>query len=338
MSRIHSFQYLVGIVLASIIGIGLLSDVSVCQESTKPEASKRSADSPQPPRARKKKKTPPPFQWVNPLSKADRELPGLKHATFVSPSLNVPVGYCIYQPPGYDLFELKTKRYPVVYYLHGGRPGSERKSIRLVNEIDKHIAAKKVAPMIYVFVNGGPVSHYNLPNQPDAQGADIFVKELIPHIDANYRTIPQRESRGLEGFSQGGRGTARLMFRYPDLFCSAAPGGGGHATEKRISENGGAESTTLKFSNGDNTWDLAESYAAKHLTGSQSQGLKILVYVGDEGFNYQNNLEWMKHLESLGIEHERIIVPGVGHSALLIYEKKGLAIMKFHARNFGLAE
>jgi len=338
MSRTRLAPYLVGIVLVSMIGVELLCDASVGQESTKPGTTKQSADPSQASRATKQKKAPPPFQWVNPLSKVDRELPGLKHGTFISPSLNIPVGYCIYQPPGYDLLELKTKRYPVVYYLHGGRPGNERKSIKLVNEIDKHIAGKKVAPMIYVFVNGGPVSHYNLPNQPDSQGADIFVKELIPHIDANYRTIAQRDSRGLEGFSQGGRGTARLMFRYPDLFCSAAPGGGGHATEKRISENDGAESAKLKFADGDNTWDLADSFAAKYLTRSGLQGLKSLVYVGDEGFNYQNNLEWMKHLESLGIEHERIVVPGVGHSVLNIYKKQGLAIMKFHARNFGLAE
>lgn len=283
---------------------------------------------------KKTPKKPAPFQWVNPLSKTERQIAGLQHATFESPSLNVPVGYCIYLPPGYDSVENKQTRYPVVYYLHGGRPGSERKSIKLVSVINEHISAKRVAPMIYVFVNGGPVSHYNMPGQPHAQGADVFIKELVPHVDATYRTVASREGRGLEGFSQGGRGTARLMFRYPELFCSASPGGGGHATEKKISENGGAESEKLKFAEGDNTWDLALAYMTGLKNDAAQPELRILVHVGDEGFNYENNLQWMKHLGSLGIKHEKIIVPGVGHSAKGIYDKRGLDIMKFHAANF----
>lgn len=326
--------------ISAVCVFAMSCDVSIGQETTK-ESSKppkkpanQKAKSPQQPKSKKQKKAPAPFKWVNPLSRADQNLPGLKHATFNSLSLNVPVGYCIYQPPGYDLVEFKEKRYPVVYYLHGGRPGSERKSVKLVTEIDRHIAAHKVPPMIYVFVNGGPVSHYNMPDQPKAQGADVFVKELIPHIDATYRTMAAREGRGLEGFSQGGRGTARIMFRYPELFCSASPGGGGHETEKKISDNGGAESDKLKFSEGDNTWDLAKSYAVRLAADSQPQRLRILVHVGDEGFNYQNNLRWMEHLKSLGIKHEKVIVPGVGHSAINIYKRNGLDIMTFHANNF----
>ncbi len=288
---------------------------------------------------RKKKKPPAEFKWVNPLTKNDKEVGSLvKHDTFKSPSLQVDVGYCIYLPPQYDSDNFKGKRFPVVYYLHGGRPGSERKSIRLVSEIDKHMATKKVSPMIYVFVNGGPVSHYNMPNDPQAQGADIFIKELIPHIDATYRTIAERKGRGLEGFSQGGRGTARLMFRYPELFCSAAPGGGGHATEKKISENNGAESDKLKFSAGDNTWDLARGYAASRDGKTAKRRLRILVYVGSEGFNYENNLQWMEHLTSLKIEHQKLIVPRAKHSAMEIYQKQGLDIMKFHAANFRVDE
>lgn len=41
----------------------------------------------------------------------------------------------------------------------------------------------------------------------------------------------------------------------------------------------------------------------------------------------------MAYLESTGIPHERLIVPGVPHSATKIYEQKGLAIMQFQAAN-----
>ncbi len=284
-----------------------------------------------------KKKTPNPFRWVNPLTDQERlRYPFLQHATFESPSMKRDVGFCIYLPPQYSKPEWRSKDFPVVYYLHGGRPGSEKKAIRLSEKIDSAIRSSEVPPMIYVFVNGGPVSHYNLPSDIGSQGADVFIKELIPHVDQNYRTVANRGGRAIEGFSQGGRGTARLMFRYPELFCSASPGGGGHATEKKISENGGAESERLVFAEGDNTWDLAAAYANRMKVDGETPRLSILVHVGDKGFNYSNNLEWMKHLDQLEIEHESLIVPGAEHSAIQIYEKAGMQIMSFHAKQFQL--
>ena len=273
---------------------------------------------------KKKKKVRPPFKWVNKSpANATKEV---RHATFRSPSMGVEVGYCIYLPAQYAAN--KKKRFPVVYYLHGGRPGSEIKSVKLVPWIHEAMKAGKVAPALYVFVNGGPVSHYNM-GKKDQMGEDVFIKELIPHMDTTYRTIPGREGRGLEGFSQGGRGTARIMFRHPHLFVSAAPGGGGHATEKRISEEGGRESDKLIFAEGYNTWDLARKYAR-----NPKPKLNILVHVGNKGFNYQNNLEWMEHLKQLKIPFEHLIIPDAPHSATKIYEKKGLEIMRFHAANF----
>ena len=275
------------------------------------------------------KKPPQPFRWVNPLPKSG--LPdGVKHGTFESPSMKVDVGYCIYLPPSYDKPQSAGKKFPVVYYLHGGRPGGETKAVKLTTHIDKAMRGGDVPDMIYVFVNGGKVSHYNTP-QFDSMGEDVFVNELIPHIDATYRTLAKRESRGLEGFSQGGRGTTRIMFRHPDLFSSCAPGGAGQSTEKSISENHGRENENLVFAEGYNTWDLAREYAK-----NPRPSLRILVHVGTKGFNYENNLEYMEFLTSLKIPFERLIVEDAPHSASVIYEKRGLELMKFHAANFGL--
>ena len=271
------------------------------------------------------KKKRPPFSWVNPLPKS--HAPGLKHATFSSSSLGREVGYLVLFPEGYDRTEL---RYPVVYYLHGGRPGSESKSYRLADPIQKLMKSSGISPAIYVFVNGGPVSHYNMPDDKQAQGASVFIKELIPHIDSTYRTIADRSGRGLEGFSQGGRGTMRLALRYPGVFCSAAAGGGGYETEKRISDSGGFESPTLRFEKGDNVWDLARAYGGR----STGPSVSWMIYVGTKGFNYQNNLDYMKFLSELGIDFERLVVPGVPHSASGVYAKAGERIMRFHVKNF----
>ena len=279
-----------------------------------------------------KKRPQPPFSWVNPLPPVEAE--GLRHHTFSSKIAKEDVGYGILLPPGYEQSE---KRFPVVYYLHGGRPGSEAKSVRLAEHLVRLRSEHDLDPVIYVFVNGGPVSHYNVPDRigkpgrADAVGADVFIKELIPHIDATYRTIADRTSRGLEGFSQGGRGTMRLSLRYPELFSSVAAGGGGYETERKISESpDSAESPNLRFAKGDNTWDLARHYASR----DDSPKLNLMIYVGTKGFNYENNLEYMEFLKSQGIKHRSLIVPEVPHSATGIYEKQGLEIMRFHQANF----
>ncbi len=270
------------------------------------------------------------FRWVNPLPMGV-SYPGVSHHTFISPSMRHEVGYCIYLPPGYDDATNSAKRYPVVYYLHGGRPGSEIRSISLAETIHAAISDGTVPPAIYVWVNGGEVSHYNYPSK-NSMGEDVFVKELIPHVDRTYRTIAERRGRAIEGFSQGGRGTTRIMFKYPHLFVSAAPGGAGHATEKRISENNGRESEDLKFARGYNSYDLARAYVQM-----PKPSLNIMIHVGTKGFNYENNLEYMSFLDTLGIKYWKMIVPDVEHSAKKIYEAAGVELMKFHARNFAAA-
>ena len=81
----------------------------------------------------------PSFKWVNPLPESS--VPGLEHATFISPSLGNDVGYLILFPAGY---ERTQQRYPVVYYLHGGRPGNESKSHRLAALIQSLMKSTKL--------------------------------------------------------------------------------------------------------------------------------------------------------------------------------------------------
>ena len=268
------------------------------------------------------------FKWVNPLPEDAHHR--LSHGTFYSESMGVEVGYVVYLPPGYEDPPNAHRRYPVVYYLHGGRLGSEVKDVHMSRHFDKWIRSGDVPPRICVFVNGGRLSHYDY---RQALAETAFVRELIPHVDRTYRTIPDRSGRALEGFSMGGRGTARMMFKYPELFCSAVPIAGGHQHEKRVSENNGKESDGVVLDPGYNSWDLARQYAGKE----DGPPLAILIVVGTRDFNYEANIEWMAHLESLGIPFERHIVPETPHSADQIYEKLGAEIMQFHERCFAKA-
>lgn len=276
-----------------------------------------------------------PFSWVNPIPDDVELPPGVQHRTFESPSMKHSVGYVVSLPPGYDEPANAGRRYPAVYYLHGGRPGNETRSIALTHLQYEAMSSGEVPPAIYVFVNGGKVSHYNVPQQ-GSMGEDVFVHELIPHIDATYRTIATRGGRAIEGFSQGGRGATRVMFKYPELFVSAAPGGPGYAVERSIYENGGVEEDRrgvggrrYEFGPGNDAYSLALSYARRH-----EPPLRIAIWIGSEGFNYEATLEYLGFLYAQGIEPSRFVVNGVGHNPVHLYQDIGMELMRFHAENF----
>jgi len=146
-----------------------------------------------------------------------RVLEGL-HLT--SAVLGRDVNYAVYLPPGY---ESSTRRYPVVYLLHG-YTDDESGWIQFgeVNlAADRAIAAREIPPMIIVMPDGG-VTWYIDDYQGKVRYEDMFVREFIPHIDTTYRTRPDREFRGVSGLSMGGFGSLMLAMRHPDLFAACA--------------------------------------------------------------------------------------------------------------------
>ncbi len=274
----------------------------------------------------------PVFRWVNPMPEDANER--LEHGTYHSELMALDVGYVVYLPPEYEAPDNADRSYPVVYFLPGGRVGSEVKSIALADVFDEWIQAEAVQPRIFVFVNGGREGYFDF---GEYQAESSFVRELIPHIDRTYRTIDDRLGRALEGFSMGGRGTARIMFKYPELFCSAAPMSGGHQKERQMSEDRGREargSQVLVHEPTNNSWDLAREFAEP----STTPDLNILIAVGSTDMNYQGNVDWMDHLRALGIRFDQRVAPGVRHNVFELLEALGPAIELFHDRCFATAK
>jgi pimeloyl-ACP methyl ester carboxylesterase len=127
----------------------------------------------------------------------------------------------IYLPPSYYEGE---KAYPVVYYLHGhGEPAGvymRQNRSRLDNAFES--GAKE---FIFVSIDGGASYYVNSPVSGNWE--DYILTEVIPTIDATYRTIPEAPSRGICGTSMGGFGSINLALRHPDVFCavySMSPG------------------------------------------------------------------------------------------------------------------
>ena len=281
--------------------------------------------------AQKKKKLRPPFQWNNPLKERFEKL-GVVHGTYESKANQATGGYNILLPKVYS--SQTERRFPVVYLLHGGRPGDEGKLLSLAPVAMEAIDKRLIPPAIFVFVNGGPVSHYDYPGQlknlktgTGQKGNTAFVKELIPHIDKTYRTIAERKGRVLEGYSQGGRGTLRTAFRNPELFIAARAGSAGVATELRIKNENGKESESLQFSPGDDTYSLALSYSK---TKKEKWPLKLLLYTGDtqKDFNSDGNKAYSKFLKKQGIPHELLLIPDCKHSVVMSYEISGAELLR----------
>ncbi len=272
------------------------------------------------------------FSWVNKVSDRINVPEQLIHSTFISPSMDTEVGYYIYIPDSY--YKDLEKEFRTVYYLHGGRPGNESRSVIITNVIHDLLSNSEIDPALYVFVNGGELSHYNS-KEKHSYGEDIFIKELIPHIDNTYRTLASRSGRGLEGFSQGGRGATRYMFKYPEIFSTVAVGGGSYEIEKLIQQNNGyeddprGEDENVYFvGEGNDAWSLA-----KKSTETGAAYPNLLIWSGTEDPNYPSIEIYMNYLDKLDIEYDSLIVKGVDHNPFIFYEQSGEELIRFHDNN-----
>lgn len=129
----------------------------------------------------------------------------------------------VYTPPGYD--KDYTARYPVLYLQHGaGELEMEWIHSGKANFIlDNLIAEGKARPMIIV-MNNGFATRPGQPGQAQNMGSrwaafeDMLIKEVIPDIDKNYRTIPNKGQRAMAGLSMGGMQTFTVGLKNLNTF------------------------------------------------------------------------------------------------------------------------
>jgi len=269
---------------------------------------------------------PGPVVWVN---LPDTPLPpGVKHETFHSKSMDRDVGYLIYLPPDYAS---GNKRYPVIYWLHGIQ-GTESRFPQLTQKLAQSIAQKKVPPMIMVLPNGGQRTFYCDSVDGKIMSETAIIKELIPHIDANYRTIASREGRALEGFSMGGFGAVHLAFKYPEVFSSMAAGAGALFDLERIS-SGHSEMYKTMFNEDPEAFKAQDPFELARKNAQAIRGkLQVLLFVGTEDMMYKYNENFRALLDELNIPYEYLTLEGVGHNRIACYEAFFDRIMAFHLK------
>jgi S-formylglutathione hydrolase FrmB len=127
----------------------------------------------------------------------------------------------VYLPLDYDK---TTTKYPVIYYFDGfGWNDSLDFNLIHFNKLfDKAISTGKIRPVIIVIPNQCTLFGGSFYTNSSLTGmwSDFTAKDLVAFIDKNYRTIPNKDSRGLSGVSMGGHGAIKIGMLFPDVFSS----------------------------------------------------------------------------------------------------------------------
>ncbi|HEX8287759.1 MAG TPA: alpha/beta hydrolase-fold protein [Pyrinomonadaceae bacterium] len=128
----------------------------------------------------------------------------------------------VYLPPDYD----ETKRYPTVYCLTGftGRGkmllNDNAFTPNLAERMDKLISENIIKPMIVVmpdcFTHYGGSQYIN--SSATGNYEDYLTQEIVPFVDENFRTIPDKDFRAVMGKSSGGYGALIMAMRHADIF------------------------------------------------------------------------------------------------------------------------
>jgi enterochelin esterase-like enzyme len=148
---------------------------------------------------------------------------------FPSKSTNASRRAFIYTPPDYD--KDQTKRYSVLYLQHGwGEDETAWTNQGQANLImDNLIAEEKIKPFIIVMTYGmtNDVRIGGLRNFKIGPFQTVLVDELIPYIDANFRTLSDRDHRAMAGLSMGGMETKTITLANLDKFSQIGLFSGG---------------------------------------------------------------------------------------------------------------
>ena len=217
----------------------------------------------------------------------------VREILFHSESTNAERRAFVYTPPGYD--NEQATRYPVLYLQHGWGENEYGWSVQghagLI--MDNLIAAGKTKPFIIVMTYGmtndtriGGLRDFDI-----SQFETVLVKELIPYVDANFRTLPDQPNRAMAGLSMGSMETKLITLRHLDKFSHIGLFSGATISKDDVAN-------TEQFA--DKVKLVFVSYGSKEVAGGQTR----------RGGNPE---ESVKRLQELGINARYYLSPETAH-------------------------
>jgi esterase/lipase superfamily enzyme len=185
------------------------------------------------------------------------------------------------------------------------------------------ITSNSFPPVIVVFVNGRGNTFYSDSKDGTVKCESSIIKELIPHIDATYRTKADRTQRAVEGISMGGFGALMLGFKHPDMFASIGTFDAALVNWDTLSQQTFDRSIPTQIFGSDRNYFNENSYpftfAKQNAATIKSLGIKVRITTGDNDLQmgplYYYNMAMRDTLNKLGIDLTFKVTPGGTHGA-----------------------
>jgi enterochelin esterase-like enzyme len=215
---------------------------------------------------------------------------------FPSPSTGTQRRAFVYTPPGYD--QDTQRRYPVLYLQHGwGEDETAWSNQGHANLImDNLLAEGRTQPFLIVMTYGmtNDVQIGGLASFDITPFETVLLRELIPYVDTNFRTLTDRGHRAMAGLSMGGMETKTITLKHLDVFSHIGLLSGGSISLDDVNRTPGyREQVKLTF----------VSYGSKELEGGR----------GARGGNPQGDADALK---SAGLHNVFYVSPDTAHEFL----------------------
>ena len=194
--------------------------------------------------------------------------------------------YRVYLPPGYDQVD---RRYPALYLLHGWPyDESHWDNLGVDEAADARIMAGTLSPFMIVLPGADSDGLYVTTSGGAGSFEEQLVNELMPHIDATYRTLQTRDARAIGGISRGGVWSLEIAFRHPDAFGIV-----------------GAHSPALSANRAPPVYD---PFTLMNQPGVE--GLRIYLSAGDRDWAREATRQLHEALSAQGISNQFVVHPG----------------------------
>ncbi|MBD3275631.1 MAG: prolyl oligopeptidase family serine peptidase [Candidatus Marinimicrobia bacterium] len=232
-------------------------------------------------------------------------------------SISHDYGYLLYLPRSYH--REPDRRYPVIYWLPG-RGGNPDGALGFMEMYGRAVESGRTPEAIIIGVNGINSSMYTNDKNGTFPIESVIIHDLIPHVDAAYRSIPGKDKRALAGFSMGGFGAARLGFKYQDYFDAVSIlGAAMHKPEtlrdKRQDIFRTVYDNDLEYCRQQSPWTIVR----EHAEAIQSIP-HIRLLVGEDDMLAAKNRDYHMLMDSLGIQHTYEMITGASHNYRAVLE------------------
>lgn len=237
----------------------------------------------------------------------------VERCTMSSDILATSKDFSVYLPFGYDHGE---KRYPVLYLLHpaGGTHEAWIKKGYLPQIADDAIRSGLAVPMLIVMPDASGVDEFHVGRHmgffsvPGWDYEGYFHEELIPLVDAEFRTLAGKKTRAVAGASMGGEAAIAYAQKHPDVYGSSCSLSGilGHPEQSTMAHIDKDYASSLKTNN-----PTAYVSNATPEVVEQLKTVRWYADCGDRDFFYEGNIDFFLAMKSKNIAIECRMRSGV---------------------------